>query len=112
MSVFARPCNPYRIAVVGALLLFGTPSVARDRGQQQPGEVAKSAVGEVGQRQAREQNQANIEPMSRINSRIANRVQNRIRNRIDRSYDPVADATSPFETAADQARVAGPLPRQ
>jgi hypothetical protein len=43
--------------------------------------------------------------MARIASRINNRVQNRIHNRIDRSYDPQANATSPFAVAEDQTRI-------
>lgn len=77
------------------------------------GETARSTVGQVGQRQTREQlaQDAGIEPMARINSRVQNRVQSRIRNRIDRYYDPQANATSPFDIAGDQARTAGRSPR-
>lgn len=102
-----RSDNLHRLGVVIALLLAPLPSVAREQSQQHPGRAAESAVGEVGQRQTRGGTQADIEPMSRINSRIANRVQNRIRNRIDRYYNPQANATSPFEVAADQAQDAG-----
>ncbi len=68
------------------------------------GRVARSVVGVVGQRQERGQETANIQPMARIASRIQNRVQNRIQNRIDRSYDPQANAASPFAVAEDQVR--------
>lgn len=67
------------------------------------GSLARSSVGEIGQRQSFE----TIEPMARINSRIQNRVQSRIRNRIDKYYTPQANATSPFEVADDQVRSAG-----
>ncbi len=72
------------------------------------GGIARSSVGQVGQRQTRDTaaQQAGIKPMARIVSRIPNRVQNRIRNRIDPSYDPQANAASPFLTAEDQARLA------
>jgi hypothetical protein len=106
------------LGILVALLLAPLPSMAQTQSQRQtqneqrPGRVAESAVGEVGQRQTRERPQANIEPMSRINSRIANRVQNRIRNRIDRYYNPQANATSPFEVAADRARDAGSRDRR
>lgn len=90
-------------AALAALLLVPAPLIAQDRQQQQPGRLAETAVGELGQRQTAEQAAANIKPMSRINNRIPNRVQNRIRNRIDRHYDPQANTTSPFEVAADQA---------
>lgn len=73
----------------------------------QPGRVATSSVGQVGERQTREQAAPNTQPMDRIDSRIQNRVQSRIRNRIDRYYDPRANAASPFEVASDQARTAG-----
>jgi hypothetical protein len=82
--------------------------------QQQPriappraGRVAGSSVGEVGQRQGREQAATGIDPMARIASRVQNRVQSRIRNRIDRNYDPQANATSPFAIAEDEVRAAG-----
>src|SRR3546814_11782990 len=65
-----------------------------------PGQIAESAVGQVGQRQTA--TAIDTGPMGRVNTRIQNRVQNRIRNRIDRSYDPTANATSPFEVAAEQ----------
>lgn len=108
-----------------ALLLCAIPAAAQDRyqddGQGQPapiqqtlpetrqGETARSAAGQTGQRQTREQiaQDAGIEPMARINGRIQNRVQSRIRNRIDRYYDPQANAASPFMVAGDQARTAG-----
>lgn len=73
----------------------------------QAGRVADSAVGEVGQRQTREQAPAGIQPMARVSGRIQNRVQSRIRNRIDRNYDPQANATAPFATAEEQSRTAG-----
>lgn len=81
-----------------ALLLIAVPALAQE--ETRPGQVAESAVGQVGQRQ----NATTIEtgPMGRVNNRIQNRVQNRIRNRIDRSYDPTANTTSPFEVAAEQ----------
>ncbi|MDJ0276780.1 hypothetical protein QLH51_08230 [Sphingomonas sp. 2R-10] len=107
------------------LILSAAPVAAQDRYQddtpQQPapvqqslpetrqGETARSAAGQAGQRQTRDQlaAEAGIEPMSRINGRIQNRVQTRIRNRIDRYYDPQANAASPFAVAGDQARAAG-----
>lgn len=72
-------------------------------------ETVRSAAGRAGERQTRDQiaQDAGIKPMARIEARIQNRVQSRIRNRIDRSYDPQANATSPFATAGDQARTAG-----
>ncbi len=72
----------------------------------QAGRVGDSAVGQVGQRQTRENAEltTGIKPTARLASRIQNRVQNRIRNRIDRDYDPKANATDPFAIAEDQAR--------
>lgn len=114
-----------RIASLLLALCLSTPVMARDRylddvqdqvaPVQQPlpetrqGETARSAAGQTGQRQTREELAAEvgIEPMGRINGRIQNRVQSRIRNRIDRYYDPQANATSPFAVAGDQARTAG-----
>jgi hypothetical protein len=71
-----------------------------------PGEVARSSVGQVGQRQSRDDvtREAGLAPMGRVNARIANRVQSRIRNRIDRFYSPQANAASPFAVAGEQAR--------
>ena len=70
------------------------------------GNTADTGNGEVGQRQTREA-APNVKPLGRIDSRIANRVQSRIRNRIDRTYDPHANATSPFEVAGEQTKAAG-----
>lgn len=66
----------------------------------------ETGAGRIGQRQSRGEaaREAGIEPMARINNRIANRVQSRIRNRIGPSYNPRANATSPFEVASDQVR--------
>ncbi len=65
--------------------------------------------GRVGQRQTREDaaSKTGVEPMARFNNRIANRVQTRLRNRIDRTYDPQANAASPFVVANDQIRAVG-----
>lgn len=100
-------CCRQGIAILCAGLLFSSPSLAQQ--QPQAGRVAESAVGQAGQRQtaARTQAQIQAEPMARINSRIPNRVQSRIRNRIDRNYNPQANATSPFEVAADQVQTPG-----
>ncbi|MDG5973003.1 hypothetical protein JAGODDHD_03773 (plasmid) [Sphingomonas paucimobilis] len=115
-----------RLIMPLALLLSALPVTAQnrqDRGQEQEapmrsasplpmtgqGETARSAVGQAGQRQSREQVAVDtgIEPMGRINRRIQNRVQSRIRNRIDRYYSPQANATSPFAVASEQAAGAG-----
>lgn len=78
-----------------------TPSVSL------PGRIARSSVGEVGQRQARDQDVNGLRPTARIASRIENRVQSRLRTRIDRTYDSQANTTSPFAVAEDQTRAAG-----
>lgn len=70
------------------------------------GQVADSPVGEVGQRQTREQSVEGIKPMARIANRVQNRVQNRIRNRIDRNYDPQANTIDPFTIAEERVRSA------
>lgn len=104
-----------------AVLGCAVPVAAQDRDQDQAlstpsvpsqtrqGETARSAAGQVGLRQSREQLaiDTGIEPMGRINGRIQNRVQARIRNRIDRYYDPRANATSPFAVASEQATALG-----
>lgn len=86
------------------ILLQPLPSQAPTTSADSTGHVAGSVVGVVGQRQERGQGTANIQPMARIANRIQNRVQNRIQNRIDRSYDPQANAASPFAVAEDQVR--------
>jgi len=93
----------------GTLLLVAfsvaKPAVAQPE-PLQPGRNAEVGGTELGERQTREQNVANIEPMRRLSNRIQNRIQNRIRNRIDRHYDPQANATSPFENAAERTAAA------
>lgn len=106
--------------VLGTLCLLATPALGQvaDRSEPPPattvpiqsGRVADSTVGRVGQRQTRQEAAPNVQPLARISGRINNRVQSRIRNRIDRNYNPQANATSPFEVAADRART-GRSPR-
>lgn len=74
------------------------------------GQVAESAAGQAGLRQTRDQVDG-IDPLARINNRIQNRVQTRVRNRIDRNYDPVANATSPFDVAGQATERATQRPR-
>lgn len=88
------------IAMIASIALGSMPAVA----QKISGGTGRSSVGQVGQRQTRDQNPAGIEPLARINNRLQNRVQSRQRNRIDRFYDPRVDVTSPFAVAADQVR--------
>jgi hypothetical protein len=92
------------------LSLGAPPAVAQGAPAEQ---VAKSVVGQAGQRQTRDEAAQGIETTRRIASRIQNRVQSRIRNRIDRDYDPQANATSPFATADDEVRTASQhIPRR
>lgn len=67
--------------------------------EQRLGRVAEASVGEVGQRQTRNQAVGGTRPLARISSRLQTRVQNRLRNRIDRNYDAQANATNPFAIA-------------
>lgn len=73
----------------------------------QAGRTADTGIGDVGQRQTREESATNIQPLGRIDSRIGNRVQSRIRNRIDANYDPQSNALSPFRVAGDEVKAAG-----
>src|SRR3546814_16322619 len=83
-----------------ALLLMTSSAQAQEMARS--GQVADSAVGQVGQRQTAENSQANIEPMGRLNNRIPNRVQTRIRNQIDPTYNPHTTEISPFQFAAEK----------
>lgn len=121
-----RAHPPRRAAFLAMLLSAAAPAMAQDAPRDETvefsasrvdlqraapdtraGQTARSSVGQVGQRQTREQAAPSIEPMGRIASRVQNRIQSRIHNRIDRYYDPRANATSPFATAGEQARTAG-----
>src|SRR3546814_20332808 len=84
-----------------ALLLMTSSAQAQEVARS--GQVADSAVGQVGQRQTDENSQANIEPMGRRNNGIPNRVQTRIRNRNDRIYDPHALALPTLDVATPQS---------
>ena len=102
--------------LLGAALLLGAGSAmaqqaAREVSQEEAqersgGRVAESAVGDIGQRQTREEVAPRAAPVARTGGRIATRVQSRIRNRIDRFYDPQANAASPFTVAGEQVRTA------
>lgn len=89
-----------------ALLVFGWSASAQDLQSHVagPGQLSRSAVGVVGQRQTASETATAAVPNGRIDERINNRVQSRIRNRVDGNYDPQANATSPFKIAEEQAR--------
>ena len=91
------------------IAVSATPLWAQDN---EPGRVAESAVGEAGQRQRRDKEVGNIQPMARLNTRIINRVQTRLRNRVDRYYDPQANASSPFVVAEEQLRTTRGRPKR
>lgn len=92
------------ILIIGASAVTASPVTAQEIGG---GQVARSAAGQAGQRQTRNNAaEEGILPLDRINSRITNRVESRLRNRIDRFYDPQANATSPFDIAGERARAA------
>lgn len=103
------------LSTLALLAVQGASSTGQVRGSDDTpvvslqAETARSAAGRAGERQTRDQvaQDTGIKPMARIESRIQNRVQSRIRNRVDRSYEPQANATSPFAAAGDQARSAG-----
>lgn len=81
------------------LVLMAVPATAQD----QPGRIADSSVGEVGQRQTRDQLVS--EPLARINSRIQNRIESRIANRIDRFYNNGSQtSTSAYDAAGQRVR--------
>lgn len=90
--------------LLAAVLCLPAPVLAQEI---QPGRNAAVGDTELGERQTREQAAPNIEPTRRISNRVQNRVQSRVRNRIDRNYNPKANATSPFEVAAEQTGAAG-----
>ncbi|WNO53775.1 hypothetical protein [Stakelama saccharophila] len=92
----------WRIVLISAAVGL-TPLAAH--AQVAPTETGDAPVGEVGQRLSRSDlaESGIASPMARIDNRIRNRVQSRIRNRIDRNYDPLANATSPFRVASEEA---------
>lgn len=92
-----------RLAALGALLLMAAPGWMAHAAAPRQGSLARSTVGEAGQRQTKSNSPTDIGPMGRLNSRVANRVQSRLRNRIDRYYDPRANTTSPFEVASERS---------
>ena len=73
-------------------------------GWRQTTRTADTGSGEIGQRQTRDDTTSIVAPLGRITSRIESRVQNRLRNRLDRSYDPTASASTPFERAEARVR--------
>ncbi len=100
----------FAVIVPSIFIVLATPALAQDK----KGQVATSAAGKSGQRQTRKEIEGvvGIKPMARIDNRIANRIQSRIRNRIDRSYDPQANANSPFKVAGEQVKTPGKAGRQ
>lgn len=92
------------VTTIVAALLVSAAATAQDAA---PGQVARSANGQVGERLRGDQELAGIKPMARIQSRIRNRVESRLRNRIDRYYDPQANTATAFEAAVAQTQVSG-----
>lgn len=88
---------------------FTAPVIAQD---YPVGQVARSAAGQVGQRQTRAQTLPSTAPTGRISNRINNRVQSRVRTRIDHDYVSQVNFVSPFAIAGDQARLPGQAPRR
>ncbi|VXD00896.1 hypothetical protein [Sphingomonas sp. 8AM] len=88
-------------AVLVALLTTATIPTAH--AQTRAGQVAKSAAGEIGQRQTREDAER-VTAMGVVNGRVQNRIQSRLRTRIDRFYNPRANALSAFAVANDEER--------
>lgn len=85
--------------MVICLMVAAFPAMAQDK----PGQVANSSVGEVGQRQTRDQLVS--QPLARINNRISNRVESRIANRVDRFYNSDSqNSTSAYEAAGQRVR--------
>jgi hypothetical protein len=109
-----------RFLMIGACCVWH-PALAADRvqddanwsqqAQQMPidnsvGRLARSSVGEVGQRQTREAAPSGLRPAARIDGRIQSRIRNRIYNRLDRYYDPAANSVRPFAVAEDAVQAA------
>lgn len=93
------------------LLMASPPATAQQVTTTQPmlvpaleGQVAQSSVGQVGQRQTREQTAPNTPPMNRIASRLQTRIQSRLRTRIDRLGAPPATPLTAFIVAEEEAR--------
>lgn len=69
-------------------------------------ETVRSAIGQAGQRQTRDQlrTEAGIEQPRRVDNRLETRVPARLRSRIDRQFIPVASASAQVTAAQNQAR--------
>lgn len=80
------------------------PPLQRRPTETVPGQTARSAIGQVGQRQRRDDVTSIVNPMQRLATRIQNRVQTRARNRLDRYYDARPNVSSPFIVANESAR--------
>ncbi|WP_088368399.1 hypothetical protein [Sphingomonas dokdonensis] len=83
------------------------PSSAAMAQEAPVGQTAQSSVGQIGQRQTRDQAAPSIEPMRRISNRLQNRIQTRIQSRIDRNQNPRATTLSPFAVADEETRTLG-----
>jgi hypothetical protein len=95
------------IATCCTATLLGSVAVpAQVVPSQQPGEIGKTSIGTIGQRQTRASVEAatRIRPTERIDSRIESRTQSRIRSRIDRNYVGSSGTTTAINQAAEQIR--------
>lgn len=102
--------------LASSLLAVSYSSTAQQLATPQPtlkqateGQVAQASVGQVGQRQTREQTVPNTPPTERIASRLQTRIQARLRTRIDQQATPSATALTAFSIAEDEARTAGSI---
>lgn len=95
-----------RLVVLLAIGISASPAAAQGAVDhyQAGGQVARSSVGQIGQRETREKAAAKINPSVAVPGRIQNRVQSRLRTRIDKYYDPQANRLSPFIVAGEQSR--------
>ncbi|MCV0383301.1 MAG: hypothetical protein K5799_07550 [Erythrobacter sp.] len=74
----------------------------REAGLDSVARTVDAGSGLVGQRQTTTGEAFFGTPLGRISSRIGNRIENRLRTRVDADYDPMANATDPFNRAAEE----------
>jgi hypothetical protein len=95
-----------RQLVCTATTLLATASIPVLAQQSGGSQAPRSAVGQAGQRQTREDAATGVKPMDRLSNRIQNRIDLRLRTRIDPAAREQPTDLSPFVRATEQAQAA------
>jgi hypothetical protein len=100
----AGPAKFWLVITLAVLAFLGAEQA---QAQARNGATPKTLSGTIGQRQTRDQVNAN-EYIGRVNARLQTRVTTRLQTRIDRNYDGDPNAANQIRQAGERTRNTGP----